>query len=83
MKYKVGDKVRLHDWNYIMRKFGNNSEEDRGKDFISYMQKHCGKVVTICGVRLIGQNLQQDIMYQFTEDELQLYWQECMFETIK
>lgn len=78
MKYKVGDKVRVRDWDDMEKEFGTN-----GKDviiprcyFICYMEKYCNCIVTISGIEHYG-------TYHIEEDNNCWFWCDEMFEPVK
>lgn len=57
MRFKVGDKVRVREWEDMERQFGVDSDGDIvcEKIFISTMRGHCGKTFEIikCNERLL------------------------------
>ena len=74
MKFEVGDKVRIREWDDMKAEFGPDSCDDIKTPFYYYiknMRQYCGKKTTIEGVwddysyRLSGCD-----MYKFTDDML-------------
>ena len=49
MRYKVGDKVRVRDWDDIVKEFGICGENITipGCYFVELMKKYCNNIVTI------------------------------------
>ena len=67
MKYKIGEKVRIKslDW-YEANKDGNGENLCGCEYFTEYMQKYCGKVMTISSVNKISDTT---MIYFMIEDE--------------
>ena len=79
MKYKVGDKVRVHtkEWFRTSCKktcFGTFEYEDGDNTFVDDMTRFCGQEITINQVNLDLCN------YRILEDNGQWYWEDWMFE---
>lgn len=55
-KFKIGDKVRVREWDDMAKEFGVNSQGDIDKlpFFTPEMKPYCGKVVTIDGTSVCG-----------------------------
>lgn len=75
MKYKVGDKVRVRDWDDMKKEFDMD-----GKDimtprcyFVDSMKKYCNSIVTIDVVKDNGK-------YCVVEDSNSWYWCDEMFD---
>lgn len=76
MKFKVGEKVRVREWNDLAKEFGyvpgfGNDIIDAPLVFGSGMKEHCGKIVTIsvCDI---------DCTYQIEEDKTCWYAEEVL-----
>ena len=65
LKYKVGDKVRIKNFDWFRNKGANNM-------VVAYMKEYCGEVVTIKSVH-------KDF-YQIKEDDWQYCWTDEMIE---
>jgi len=81
MKYKVGDKVKVHtkEWfetNCRKNFLGAFEHEDGNNTFVSDMIKFCGQEITIKQVDFDNYNYNYNIL----EDDGQWYWQDWMFE---
>lgn len=79
MKYKVGDKVRVRQWDDMRREFGEDSDYDIRTPnycFTLGMKKFCGELVTITDTPYSD-------CYLVAEDGDRFYWNDCMFEDIK
>lgn len=80
MNYKVGDKVRVRQWNDMLQ--GRNYVQlDSGIAidmlvgyFKEQMEPFCGKIVTI-------DKIYGDFIYSIKEDNHLYDWTECMFES--
>lgn len=77
MKYKVGDKVKVHSKEWFRTNCSKNYigvfvHEDGNNTFVSGMEKFCEQEVTI------KQTVLDD--YNILEDEGQWYWEDWMFE---
>ena len=72
MRYRVGDKVKVREWDDMVEEFG--TDEDGGIDcnmcFVEYMKKYCGKEMTVNRV-LTGH-------YTLEEDEGEFAWTDDM-----
>ena len=76
-KYKVGDKVRVRQWDDMAKEYGVNYSGDilsHGM-FTSEMRKYCGKNVNISHIGKRG-------YYMIKEDNGNWDWSDDMFETI-
>ena len=78
MKYKVGDKVRVRDWDDMEKEFGTNGDDIiiPGCYFICYMKKYCNCIVTISEIEHYG-------TYHIKEDNNCWLWNDEMFEPVK
>lgn len=79
MKYKVGDKVRVHSKEWFRTNCSKNYigvfvHEDGNNTFVSGMEKFCEQEVTIKQTVLDN--------YNILEDEGQWYWEDWMFEDV-
>ena len=74
MKYKVGDKVKVRQWDDMVDEFGLDDEDiDMKYYFLQEMKDFCGRIVTI-------KNVVGDI-YEIIEDVNNNYcWTDDMFE---
>lgn len=82
MKYKVGDKVRVRQWDDMVKEFGYLCKDDTIINmpvsyFTNHMRQYCGKVVTICKVYELNN------AYAVCEDRYGYYWADDMFEPIE
>lgn len=70
MKYKVGDKVIVREWDDMEKEFGLDSGGDiKAKCcFVESMREHCGKSVTITGFTPEGNYWVKESMFIFSED---------------
>lgn len=77
MKYKVGDKVRVRQWDDMVEEYGESfgSIDIPHFYFSRNMEKYCGEVVTIEKVYTCS--------YRIKEDEEHWYWTDEMFESYK
>lgn len=82
MKYKVGDKVRVRQWDDMAKEFGELSRDisivkvDDNCLFKNEMKKYCGTVVTIEKV------FNEYKRYFVAEDCNNWYWTDEMFENV-
>lgn len=81
MKYKVGDKVRVRQWDDMVKEFGffDSAERDidiPGCTFVNSMKKFCNSVVTISSIECSNSR------YLVEEDYKDWYWVDEMFEEI-
>lgn len=82
MRYKVGDKVRVRQWDDMAKEFGFTNSNEYYIDipdctFLDRMKKFCGSVVTISNI-VCG-----DSRYLIEEDDEDWYWVDEMFESYK
>lgn len=83
MKYKVGDKVRVRQWDDMVKEFGELFSDisivkaDDRCLFKNEMKKYCGTVVTIEKV------VNEYERYLIEEDYKNWYWTDEMFEPYK
>lgn len=77
MRYKVGDKVRVRDWDDMVKEFGICGENITipGCYFVELMKKYCNCIVTISELSINGK-------YLVKEDENVFYWCDEMFEPL-
>lgn len=80
MKYKVGDKVRVRQWDDMVEEFGffgctKSNINILGCLFTNGMKKFCGSVVTIS-------NITSDSRYLIKEDDRNWSWTDEMFENM-
>ena len=76
MKYKIGDKVRVRQWDDMAKEFGESfgSIDIPHFYFSRSMEKYCGEVVTI--------EKAYTCSYHIKEDEEHWYWTDEMFENV-
>ena len=76
MKYKIGDKVRVRQWDDMAKEFGESfgSIDIPHFYFPRSMEKYCGEVVTI--------EKADTCSYHIKEDEENWYWTDDMFENM-
>jgi hypothetical protein len=81
MRFKVGDKVRVRQWNDMEREFGVNEKGNIAVYliFTRDMAKYCGKVVTIKSVLKDEYRIGKD-KYKIEEDNEEFNWVEEMFD---
>ena len=77
MKYKVGDKVRVHTKEWFDKNCSKNyidafEHEDGNNNFVSSMTEFCGQEVTIKQICFDN--------YTILEDDGYWYWEDWMFE---
>ena len=82
MKYKIGDKVRVRQWDDMAKEYGfiNSVKRDidiPGCTFVNSMKKFCGSVVTISNI------VSDNSRYLIKEDNQEWYWTDNMFEPYK
>ena len=77
MKYKVGDKVRVRQWDDMVKEFGELFSDIDRCLFKNEMKKYCGTVVTIEKV------VNEYERYLIEEDYKNWYWTDDMFEPYK
>lgn len=77
MRYKVGDKVRVRDWDDMVKEFGICGENITipGCYFVELMKKYCNCIVTISGLTIHDK-------YSVEEDSNGFYWCDEMFEPL-
>ena len=79
MKYKVGDKVRVRQWDDMANEFGLHGRKDidiPNCTFVKEMRKYCGSVVTIYKLTC------RDTRYFIEEDDCGFFWTDDMFENV-
>lgn len=81
MKYKVGDKVRVRQWDDMAKEFGfsgctKSNIDILGCLFTNSMKKFCGSVVTISNIA------SDNSRYLIKEDNQNWYWTDDMFENM-
>ena len=81
MKYKVGDKVRVRQWDDMVKEFGFFDDLKKDIDilgclFTNNMKKFCGSVVTISNIA------SDNSRYLIKEDDQNWYWTDDMFENM-
>lgn len=72
MRYKVGDKVRVRQWDDMAKEFYVNDRGDifvGGYYFVNKMKQFCGKVYKVCRMNLYGEN-----SYLLNSEDEILYW---------
>lgn len=79
MKYKVGDKVRVRQWDDMAKEFGfsgctKSNIDILGCLFTNNMKKFCGSVVTISNIT------SDNSRYLIKEDDQNWYWTDEMLE---
>lgn len=82
MKYKVGDKVRVRQWDDMVKEYGFIDSVERDIyipdcTFVNSMKKFCGSVVTISNI------VSNNNRYLIKEDDHLWYWTDDMFEPYK
>lgn len=77
MKYKVGDKVRVRQWDDMVEEFGESagSIDTPACSFEEDMRLYCGTIVTIKEVK-------DDESYYIEEDNEDWFWTDDMFENM-
>ena len=72
MKYKVGDKVKVREWDDMVEEFGTDEDGDIDCNlcFVKDMKEYCGKEMTVSRV-LTGH-------YVLEEDEGEFAWTDDM-----
>lgn len=77
MRYKVGDKVRVRDWDDMVKEFGicGGNITIPGCYFVELMKKYCNCIVTISKPTINDK-------YLVKEDENGFYWCDEMFEPL-
>lgn len=77
MRYKVGDKVRVRDWDDMVKEFGICGENITisGCYFVELMKKYCNCIVTISELTIHDK-------YLVEEDSNGFYWCNEMFEPL-
>ena len=78
MKYKVGDKVRVRQWDDMVKEFGvwARAIDTTECSFDEGMRLYCGTIVTIKEVK-------NNDSYYIEEDNEDWYWTDEMFEPYK
>ena len=77
MKYKVGDKVKVREWDDMVEEFGTDEDGDIDCNlcFVKDMKEYCGKEMTVSSVLmsrvLIG-------YYTLEEDDMEWQWTDDM-----
>lgn len=76
MKYKIGDKVRVRQWDDMAKEYGESfgSIDIPHFYFPRSVEKYCGEVVTIEKANTCSYNIK--------EDEEHWYWTDDMFENM-
>lgn len=82
MRYKVGDKVRVRQWDDMVEEFGFSDKTETGIGipgciFVNNMKKFCNSVVTISKIECGNSR------YLVEEDDEDWYWIDEMFEPYK
>lgn len=72
MDYKVGDKVKVKEWDELREEYGLDG---------SGMRKFMGKVVTIEDV--LDDEDKEEVYYTLKEDKLKYYWEGRMFSPVE
>lgn len=77
MRYKAGDKVRVRDWDDMVKEFGicGGNITIPGCYFVDYMKKYCNCIVTISELTIHDK-------YLVEEDSNGFYWCDEMFESL-
>lgn len=72
MKYKVGDKVKVREWDDMVEEFGTDEDDDIDCNlcFVKDMKEYCGKEMTIS--RVLTSH------YVLEEDEGEFAWTDDM-----
>lgn len=71
MKYNVGDKVRIREWEDMAEEFGVDSSGNICNSFVTSMKKYCGEILT---VKTRGGE------YTMKEDNGKWTWNDSMIE---
>ena len=75
MRYKVGDKVRVRDWDDMEREFGTDDYGIKTKvTFVEKMRKFCGKEYMIKKIECNCYKLDGTDYWEFSEDALEDVW---------
>ena len=69
MKYKVGDKVKVREWDDMAKEYGIGSYGEIKNDFVKSMRKYCGKTVTI---------IVAETSYYYVDDDCWLFTDEML-----
>ena len=80
MKYKVGDKVRVRQWDDMAKEFGLIFGDDidiPNCTFVNKMKRYCGSVVTIHDI------VCNNSRYLVKEDDWNFFWIDDMFENLE
>lgn len=82
MKYNVGDKVRVRQWDDMVKEYGLLGDLEKvictpGCSFTNGMKKFCGRVVTISDV------ISSNSRYLIKENDRTWYWTDEMFDPYK
>ena len=69
-KFKVGDKVRVRQWDDMAKEFGVDSSGaiDKSPYFIGAMRQYCGQVLTIEGINAFGYYLVEECIWKFCDE---------------
>lgn len=72
MKIKVGDRVRIREWDDMAKEFGIDEDGDIKTEcfFTKDMKKHCGEIVTISCVVKDAFNIEENLGKVFTADTI-------------
>ena len=75
-KFKVGDKVRVRNWDDMAKDFGvsvgwSGTEINIGPNFTESMKEYCGKVITITGINSAGYYTIDEDVWKFSDEMLE------------
>lgn len=72
MRYKVGDKVKVREWDDMMVEFGTDEDGDIKCRlfFVADMKNYCGEDMTVSGVSDVSYKMEEDHGYYVWTDDM-------------